>query len=85
MRILNLFLSSGQAISYYPDEVTLSLQFSNMYSLNQQNNVHQNNCSIINTKWTPDYRVLTIVYDNGSIALFSVLGSLLCFCNNLSM
>ncbi len=89
---------NGQAIAYYPDEVTLSLQYSNLFQLNNSGSSSGSNNSgngtynasvtqnsVVRMKWTPDYRLLVTLYENGAIALFSVFGSLLFYSNNYSM
>ena len=66
-----MFALSGITVSYYqPDEYT-SLQISNFYINPDESS------TVINLKWSPDYKVLCALYETGVFALFSVFGALL--------
>ena len=68
------FLSSGQCVAYkHPDDYG-SLSFSHKYGPTSKENEH---ASVVHLKWSPDYRVLCAIYDNGTFCLFSVFGALL--------
>ena len=63
-------LVSGVAVAYnQPDDYT-HLQVSNYYAGDETS-------PVINLKWSPDFRVLCVLYDSGVFSLFSVFGSLL--------
>ena len=70
-----MFVQSGIAVAFsQPDDYT-QLQVSNYYL---PSGIKEHDCgTVIHLKWSPDYKALCVVYDNGTFAIFSVFGSLL--------
>lgn len=65
---------SGITVAYHqPDDYT-ALKISNFYETESGLNENSN---VVGLKWTPDYKCLSILYDNGNFCLFSVFGTLL--------
>ena len=62
------------AIAYnQPDDYTC-LHFSHKYA---PNNKDRESSNVASLRWSPDYRMLSVIYENGTFCLFSVFGSLL--------
>ena len=69
------FFWSGVTVAYNQPINYASLEISHKYTTPNPKD-HEFN-SINYLKWSPDYRVLCVLYDNGSFCLYSVFGSLL--------
>ena len=54
-----------------------SLRLSHFYSHSASKSCETAQSSVTALKWSPDYRVLCVMYDRGHMSLFSVFGSLL--------
>ncbi|RNA16148.1 RAB6A-GEF complex partner 1-like [Brachionus plicatilis] len=71
-RILVFGCRNGITVAYYqPDDYT-SLKTSNFYET--ESRLHDNSNAVC-LKWTPDFKCLTVLYDNGTFCLFSVFGT----------
>ena len=71
-----LCIISGFAIAYnQPDDFTC-LHFSHKYTSSPTRNEPESS-AVSKLSWSPDYRVLIVLFENGTFCLFSVFGALL--------
>lgn len=49
------------------------MKISNFYEIESGLN---ENLSVVSLRWTPDFKCIIILYDNGTFCLFSVFGTL---------
>ncbi|CAF3434359.1 unnamed protein product [Rotaria sp. Silwood1] len=71
--------TNGQGLVYYIDELTASLQLAFKIQLSVENfpDLVENLGALCSMKWSPDYRVLCTLWDNGAFAIWTVFGILL--------
>ncbi|CAF1087733.1 unnamed protein product [Adineta steineri] len=70
---------NGQGVVYYIDELTASLQLAFKIQLSVENfpDLVENLGALCSMKWSPDYRVLCTLWQNGAFAVWTVFGILL--------
>jgi len=69
-----ILYQSGITIAYTQPDDFNSLVVSHFYPAATKEN---ENSSVTCLKWSPDYKALCVLYDNGTFSLFSVFGTLL--------
>ncbi|CAF0802050.1 unnamed protein product [Rotaria sordida] len=71
--------TNGQGLVYYIDELTASLQLAFKIQLSVENfpDLVENLGALYSMKWSPDYRVLCTLWENGAFAIWTVFGILL--------
>ncbi|CAF0822757.1 unnamed protein product [Adineta ricciae] len=71
--------TSGQGAVYYIDELTASLQLAFKIQLSVENfpDLIETVGALCSMKWSPDYRVLCTLWENGAFAIWTVFGILL--------
>ncbi|CAF0845941.1 unnamed protein product [Didymodactylos carnosus] len=77
--VAQLIYCSGQGVVYYIDELTSSLQLAYKIRLSVENfpDLIETLGSLCSMKWSPDYRVLCTLWDNGAFGVWTVFGILL--------
>ncbi|CAF4245840.1 unnamed protein product, partial [Didymodactylos carnosus] len=78
-QLLAFGTTNGQGVIYYIDELTSSLQLAYKIRLSVENfpDLVETLGSLCSMKWSPDYRVLCTLWDNGAFAVWTVFGILL--------
>ena len=71
---MNKSFQSGVTVAYTQPDDFNSLVVSHFYPPAAKEN---ENSSVTCLKWSPDYKALCVLYENGTFSLFSVFGTLL--------